>query len=62
MIFADRIVREHEKEVDNMVNVLTWVFWLSLAVILLSELKFWDVLRGEDAKKSQEEEKPESKK
>lgn len=42
-----------------MVNVLTWVFWLSLAVILLSELKFWDVLRGEDAKKTQEEKKPE---
>lgn len=45
-----------------MVNVLTWVFWLSLAVILLSELKFWDVLRGEDTKKTQEEKKSESKK
>ena len=58
MIFADRIVREHEKEVDNMVNVLTWVFWLSLAVIALSELGFWDALRGEDGK-TQEEKKPE---
>lgn len=47
-----------------MVNVLTWVFWLSFAVILLSELKFWDVLRGEEAKKNQQkrEKKPESKK
>ena len=36
MIFADRIVRNTKKEVDNMVNVLTWVFWLSFAVILLS--------------------------
>ena len=40
-----------------MVNVLTWVFGLSLAVILLSELKFWDVLRGEEAKKNQKEKK-----
>lgn len=62
MIFADRIVREHEKEVDNMVNVLTWVFWPSLAVIALSELGFWDALRGEDARKTQEEKKSESKK
>ena len=42
-----------------MVSVLTWVFWLSFAVIVLSELKFWDVLRGEDTKKTQEEKKPE---
>lgn len=41
-----------------MVNVLTWVFWLSLAVIALSELGFWDALRGEDGK-IQEEKKPE---
>lgn len=33
-----------------MMNVLSWVFWLSLAVIMLSELKFWDVLRGEENK------------
>ena len=58
MIFADRIVRNMTKEVDNMVNVLTWVFWLSLAVIALSELGFWDALRGEDGK-TQEEKKPE---
>ena len=46
-----------------MVNVITWVFWLSLAVILLSELKFWDVLRGEDTKKTKKgDKKPETKK
>ena len=40
-----------------MVNVMIWVFWLSLAVILLSELKFWDVLRGQDTKKTKEGDK-----
>lgn len=37
---------------DVMMNVLSWVFWLSLAVIMLSELKFWDVLRGEGQPKN----------
>lgn len=37
-----------------MVSVLTWVFWLSFAVIVLSELKFWDVLRGESKQKTKD--------
>lgn len=41
-----------------MVSVLTWVFWLSLTVIVLSELGFWDALRGESKPKAQEGDKP----
>ena len=39
-----------------MINVISWMFWLSLAVILLSELKFWDVLRGESKQDEKEHE------
>lgn len=39
-----------------MINVISWMFWLSLAVILLSELKFWDVLRGESKPKDEKHE------